>query len=146
MLIDAIGMSLTASLRSQAYISRHGKILKDRSETPLGAGSSGCLAEVKDPDLHKDIVTLNFVKDLKVDAGKASFTIELTTPACPVKKQMEQWAREAVLKVNGVREVEIRMSARVTAGQARRRQAGDPRRQEHHRRRQRQRRRRARAR
>jgi ATP-binding protein involved in chromosome partitioning len=74
------------------------------------------LRTVKDPDLRKDIVTLNFVKDLKVEPGRASFTIELTTPACPVKKEMEQWAREAVLKVDGIRAVDIRMSAAVTAG------------------------------
>ncbi len=77
------------------------------------------LRTVKDPDLHRDIVSLNFVKNLRVDAGRASFTIELTTPACPVKKDMEQWAREAVLKVPGIRSAEIQMSAAVTAcGQA----------------------------
>ena len=74
------------------------------------------LRTVKDPDLHRDIVTLNFVKDLKVEQGKASFTIELTTPACPVKKDMEQWARDAVLRVEGIREVEVRMTAAVRAG------------------------------
>jgi ATP-binding protein involved in chromosome partitioning len=74
------------------------------------------LRTIKDPDLHKDIVSLNFVKNLKVDDGKASFSIELTTPACPVKKDMEQWAREAVLKIAGIRAVEIEMTAAVTAG------------------------------
>lgn len=74
------------------------------------------LRVVKDPDLHKDIVALNFVKDLRADQGKVSFTIELTTPACPVKKEMEQQARNAALGVKGVREVEVRMSASVTAG------------------------------
>jgi ATP-binding protein involved in chromosome partitioning len=74
------------------------------------------LRSVKDPDLRKDIVTLNFVKDLRIEQGKAAFTIELTTPACPVKKDMEQWARDAVLKVPGIREVEIRMTAAVRAG------------------------------
>ncbi len=73
------------------------------------------LRTVKDPDLHRDIVSLNFVKNLKVGDGKVSFTIELTTPACPVKKDMEQWAREAVLKVNGIRSVDIQMSSSVTA-------------------------------
>jgi ATP-binding protein involved in chromosome partitioning len=75
------------------------------------------LRTVQDPDLRKDIVTLNFVKDLKVNDGVVSFTIELTTPACPVKKDMEQWAREAVLKVNGVRDVQIQMTAAVSKGQ-----------------------------
>ncbi len=76
------------------------------------------LRTVQDPDLHKDIVTLNFIKDLTIDGGKVSFTIELTTPACPVKDQMQQWAREAVLKVEGVQEVDIRMSAAVSRGTA----------------------------
>ncbi len=74
------------------------------------------LRTIKDPDLHKDIVALNFVKDLKIEQGKASFTIELTTPACPVKKEMEEWARSAVLQVDGIREVEIRMTSAVTPG------------------------------
>jgi ATP-binding protein involved in chromosome partitioning len=74
------------------------------------------LRTVKDPDLNKDIVSLNFVKDLKINEGTVSFTIELTTPACPVKKEMEQWAREAVQKVQGVREVQIKMTAAVTKG------------------------------
>jgi ATP-binding protein involved in chromosome partitioning len=73
------------------------------------------LRTVKDPDLHKDIVTLNFVKNLKAADGRVSFTIELTTPACPVKKDMEQWAREAVQRVAGVREVEVHMTSAVTA-------------------------------
>jgi ATP-binding protein involved in chromosome partitioning len=76
------------------------------------------LRTVKDPDLNKDIVSLNFIKDLKIDDGKVSFAIELTTPACPVKKEMEQWAREAVMGVSGVREVQIRMTSSVSRGMA----------------------------
>lgn len=76
------------------------------------------LRTIKDPDLNKDIVTLNFIKDLKIDGGTVSFTIELTTPACPVRDQMNRWARDAVLKIPGVREVEIRMTSAVRAGAA----------------------------
>jgi ATP-binding protein involved in chromosome partitioning len=43
------------------------------------------LRVVQDPDLHRDIVSLGFIKDLKISGGQVSFTIELTTPACPVK-------------------------------------------------------------
>jgi ATP-binding protein involved in chromosome partitioning len=71
------------------------------------------LKVVKDPDLHRDIVGLGFVKDVKVDDGHVSFTIELTTPACPVKDQMRDQARAAVLGVPGVAAVDVRMSARV---------------------------------
>jgi ATP-binding protein involved in chromosome partitioning len=68
---------------------------------------------VHDPDLHRDIVTLGFIKDLKVDRAQVSFTIELTTPACPVKDQMRDQARAAVLQLPGVAGVDIRMTARV---------------------------------
>src|SRR3989338_471081 len=71
------------------------------------------LKVVRDPDLHRDIVSLGFIKDLKVDGGLVAFTIELTTPACPVKDQMRDQARAAVLRVPGVSSVEVRMSARV---------------------------------
>lgn len=86
------------------------------SQIPSEQNILNALRTVKDPDLHKDIVTLNFIKDLKIEGGKVSFTIELTTPACPVKDRMEQWAREAVLKVDGVREVDILMSSSVSKG------------------------------
>ena len=71
------------------------------------------LKVVQDPDLHRDIVALGFVKDLKIDRAHVSFTIELTTPACPVKDQMRDQARAAVLQIGGVSEVDVRMSARV---------------------------------
>ena len=51
------------------------------------------LRAVKDPDLHKDIVALGFVKQLRIDGGRVAFTIELTTPACPVKDLMREQAR-----------------------------------------------------
>ena len=47
------------------------------------------LRSVQDPDLHKDIVALDFVKDVKIDGGQVDFTIELTTPACPVREEMK---------------------------------------------------------
>jgi ATP-binding protein involved in chromosome partitioning len=71
------------------------------------------LKVVKDPDLHRDIVSLQFIKDLKIDEGRVAFTIELTTPACPVKDQMRDQARAAVLQVPGVTAVDVHMSARV---------------------------------
>ena len=74
------------------------------------------LRKVQDPELHRDIVSLNFVKNLKVDGNRASFTIELTTPACPVKQDMENWAREAVLRVPGIRHVDVEMTASVSTG------------------------------
>jgi ATP-binding protein involved in chromosome partitioning len=71
------------------------------------------LKVVTDPDLHRDIVTLGFIKNLKVDRAQVSFTIELTTPACPVKDQMRDQARAAVMRLPGVGGVDVQMSARV---------------------------------
>ena len=71
------------------------------------------LKVVQDPDLHRDIVSLGFIKNLKVEGGLVAFTIELTTPACPVKDQMRDQARAAVERVPGVASVDVRMSARV---------------------------------
>jgi len=73
------------------------------------------LKRVQDPDLGRDIVSLGFVKDVKVCGGAVSVTIELTTPACPVKDQMRDQAREEVLGVPGVDEARIEMTAQVRA-------------------------------
>jgi len=71
------------------------------------------LKVVRDPDLQRDIVSLGFIKDLRIDGGRVAFTIELTTPACPVKDQMRDQARAAVMQVPGVSSVDVAMSARV---------------------------------
>ena len=68
---------------------------------------------VRDPDLQRDIVSLGFIKDLRVDDGRVALTIELTTPACPVKDQMRDQARAAVMQLPGVSSVDVTMSARV---------------------------------
>jgi len=71
------------------------------------------LKSVHDPDLHRDIVTLGFIKDLKIEGGQISFTIELTTPACPVRELLKSQAEEAVSSVAGVDRVSVSMTARV---------------------------------
>ncbi|HEY6893895.1 MAG TPA: P-loop NTPase, partial [Rhodanobacteraceae bacterium] len=71
------------------------------------------LKAVRDPDLNRDIVSLGFVKDLQIAGGRVAFTIELTTPACPVKDQMRDQARAAVMQLPGVNDVDVRLSARV---------------------------------
>ncbi len=73
------------------------------------------LRQVRDPDLNRDIVSLKFVKDLRIDGGRVSFTIELTTPACPVKDQMREQARAVVERIPGVTRVDIEMTAQVRA-------------------------------
>ncbi len=74
------------------------------------------LSQIEDPDLHKDIVTLGFIKDLKIEGGHVSFRIVLTTPACPVKEQMETAARELVGRLEGVESVTVKMDAEVPKG------------------------------
>ena len=71
------------------------------------------LRVVVDPDIRRDIVSLGFVKDLAIDAGRVSFTIELTTPACPVKEQLRAQAVEAVQAISGVNQVDVQLTAKV---------------------------------
>src|SRR5215211_8261197 len=82
--------------------------------TPVSeAAVLDALRAVRDPDLHRDIVTLKFVKNLRIDGDRVSFTIELTTPACPVKDQMRDQARAVVMALPGVAAVESEMTAQV---------------------------------
>jgi ATP-binding protein involved in chromosome partitioning len=74
------------------------------------------LRQINDPDLHKDIVTLGFIKDLKIEGGAVSFRIVLTTPACPVKEEMEGAAKELVGALPGVTSVNVKMDAEVPKG------------------------------
>jgi ATP-binding protein involved in chromosome partitioning len=73
------------------------------------------LRGVQDPDLHRDIVSLGFVKDLNIQDGRISFTLMLTTPACPVKDEMKQQAEDAVKRLPGVRQVDVEMKSDVRA-------------------------------
>jgi ATP-binding protein involved in chromosome partitioning len=71
------------------------------------------LRNVRDPDLNKDIVTLGFIKDLKQCDGVVSFSIELTTPACPVREQLKEQAHRQVMAIAGVKQVDIKMTSQV---------------------------------
>lgn len=74
------------------------------------------LARIQDPDLRRDIVALGFIKDLAISGGSVSFKIELTTPACPVKGEMERMAREYVGALPGVEQVDVTMTSQVRSG------------------------------
>lgn len=71
------------------------------------------LSTVNDPDLHKDLVSLNMIKDLDINGSEVKFTIVLTTPACPLKGKIENDARNAVMNVPGVEKVIITMDSNV---------------------------------
>ena len=71
------------------------------------------LGKVQEPELHKDLVTLNMIRDLEIKGGAVSFTLMLTTPACPLRGTIEKQAREAVMTLPGVKSVNIKMDANV---------------------------------
>jgi len=71
------------------------------------------LRTVQDPDLHRDLVTLGMIEDVTIEGGSVSFTLVLTTSACPLKGQIEDEARAAVAKLEGVKAVVIRTTSRV---------------------------------
>ncbi len=73
------------------------------------------LKVVQDPDLGKNIVELGFVKNVKVCDTSVSFDVELTTPACPVKRELEAEARRAVQSIPGIETVSINMTSKVTS-------------------------------
>jgi ATP-binding protein involved in chromosome partitioning len=71
------------------------------------------LRTVNDPDLHRDLVTLGMIEEVRIEGGTVSFTLVLTTSACPLKDEIEAEARAAVAAVPGVENVEIRTTSRV---------------------------------
>jgi ATP-binding protein involved in chromosome partitioning len=73
------------------------------------------LSHVQDPDLKKDLVTLNMIQDIKIDGKKVKFTLVLTTPACPLKDFLKKQCKDAILKyVDPYAEVEVALSSQVT--------------------------------
>jgi ATP-binding protein involved in chromosome partitioning len=76
------------------------------------------LRAVVDPDIRRDIVSLGFVKDLTIASGRVAFTIELTTPACPVKEQLREQATAVVRAVAGVSQVDVQLTAKVRSASA----------------------------
>lgn len=84
------------------------------SDQTLHDAVMAALGTVIEPELHRDLVTLNMVRDLEIsDDGVARFTIMLTTPACPLKDVMYQASSEAVMKVEGITGVEIKWDSNV---------------------------------
>ncbi len=71
------------------------------------------LGTVQDPDLHRDLVTLGMIEDVAIEGGRVSFTLVLTTSACPLKGQIEDDCRRAVSAIPGVAEVHLHTISRV---------------------------------
>jgi ATP-binding protein involved in chromosome partitioning len=124
-------MGVTLSLRARDLPETHfycpdalqWRIQQHRGDSALfNKGKNGTVTEgqvldvlkrVQDPDLHKDIVSLGFIRNLKIDNGSVAFDMNLTTPACPVKDQMRDEAVALVKGLAGVSDVAVNMTAEV---------------------------------
>jgi len=89
-----------------------------RTKTVAEPDVLSALSQVRDPDLNKDIVSLGFVKNLRIDGGDVRFTVELTTPACPVKEELKAQCEARVSAIPGVKSVAVEMTANVRQSSA----------------------------
>src|ERR671911_26904 len=75
------------------------------------------LKKVVDPELHKDIVSMGMIKDMAINNDKISFTLELTTPACPFNSEIEQDARNTISNL-GIKDLDLKVTAKVMEGRS----------------------------
>lgn len=73
------------------------------------------LSNVQEPDLKKDLVTLNMIKDVEVSEGSIAFTVVLTTPACPLKEVIKNDCTKAVLEYFPDAKIDVNLTADVTS-------------------------------
>jgi ATP-binding protein involved in chromosome partitioning len=71
------------------------------------------LRNVQEPELRRDLLSLNMIRDLEINGDQVNFTIVLTTPACPLKSKIESEARLAVLSLQGIKKVNIKLDSNV---------------------------------
>ena len=74
------------------------------------------LKEVQEPELGQDLVSLGMIRDVVIDGPRVRFSIVLTTPACPLKAQIEGEARKKVQALPGVTEVTVKLESNVSRG------------------------------
>ncbi|MBI2162886.1 MAG: Mrp/NBP35 family ATP-binding protein [candidate division NC10 bacterium] len=84
------------------------------------------LSAVKDPELHRDLVSLKMIRDVTVDGSDVSFEVVLTTPACPLKDRIERECREALAKLEGIGQVAVRMGWNVVTSRGMLERGGIP--------------------
>jgi len=94
--------------------------------SPTQEAVLAALGRVQEPELGADLVSLGMVKDLRIQGGAVSFTLELTTPACPYQAQLEASARQAVLQVPGATEAKVQLTSVVRSDGQARGQPGKP--------------------
>ena len=73
------------------------------------------LSKVMDPELGRDLVSLGMIKDIIVQNGSVAVTVELTTPACPLKNKIESDVKNAILSLPGVENVTVNLTSKVPA-------------------------------
>ncbi len=91
---------------------------KEKMDTVTQESILAALGHVQDPEIHRDIVSLGMVKNLGVKDGKVSFTVELTTPACPLRETIETDCKKALATVSGITGLEITFGAQVRGSKA----------------------------
>jgi ATP-binding protein involved in chromosome partitioning len=72
------------------------------------------LSTVQEPDLKKDLVTLNMVRDVEIDGNNISFSVVLTTPACPLKEMIASECIKAIKKINDSANVKVNFDSSTT--------------------------------
>jgi ATP-binding protein involved in chromosome partitioning len=87
--------------------------LREKKAAVSEADVLAALGTVQEPELGGDLVSRKMIEDLKIEGPRVSFKVVLTTPACPLKGQIEDETRAAVMKLPGVKGVEVRFDARV---------------------------------
>jgi ATP-binding protein involved in chromosome partitioning len=83
------------------------------TNSPTSAEVMDALSRVQEPELGQDLVSLKMIRDLAIHDGDVSFTIVLTTPACPLRGQIEREAKTAVEALKGVSSVAVKWESDV---------------------------------
>lgn len=86
---------------------------KDESNGVTEEAVREALSTVIEPELHRDLISLNMVRDLQIDGNDVSFTIMLTTPACPLRGKMESDSRAALSKIPNIGNVTVNWDSNV---------------------------------
>src|SRR6266516_4051534 len=81
--------------------------------TPLHDAIISALRQVNDPELHRDVISLNMIQDLEVNGGDVSLRLVFTTPACPVRSDFQEMVENAVKAVPGVKSARVVLGAEV---------------------------------
>ena len=86
---------------------------KNKNSTVTETAVMQALSTVQEPELHDDLVSLKMIRDLAITDDSVTFTIALTTPACPLRGQIEAEAIAAVRTIPGVAQVHVNFTADV---------------------------------